>query len=87
METHKRYKPFGRAVSTAALLLGLELGDQLGWCGAVLIADICRQLDSVPTAIVRAATRLKLLGAEQLSAGWEIASDSPPVGAGGTGPR
>ncbi len=30
------------------------------------IADICRQLDGVPLAIELAATRLKLLGAEQL---------------------
>jgi predicted ATPase len=32
------------------------------------IADICRQLDGVPLAIELAATRLKLLGAEQLAA-------------------
>jgi predicted ATPase/DNA-binding CsgD family transcriptional regulator len=33
-----------------------------------LVADICRQLDGVPLAIELAATRLKLLGAEQLAA-------------------
>ncbi|MBV9544512.1 MAG: tetratricopeptide repeat protein [Chloroflexi bacterium] len=33
-----------------------------------VIADICRQLDGVPLAIELAATRLKLLGAEQLAA-------------------
>lgn len=33
-----------------------------------IIAEICRQLDGVPLAIELAATRLKLLGAEQLAA-------------------
>jgi predicted ATPase len=33
-----------------------------------VIADICRQLDGVPLAIELAATRLKLLGADQLAA-------------------
>jgi predicted ATPase/DNA-binding CsgD family transcriptional regulator len=33
-----------------------------------VVADICRQLDGVPLAIELAATRLKLLGAEQLAA-------------------
>src|SRR5437660_12673821 len=32
------------------------------------VAEICRQLDGVPLAIELAATRLKLLGAEQLAA-------------------
>ena len=36
-----------------------------------LIADICRQLDGVPLAIELAATRLKLLGVEQLAARLE----------------
>jgi non-specific serine/threonine protein kinase len=36
-----------------------------------LIADICRQLDGVPLAIELAATRLKLLGAEELAARLE----------------
>src|SRR5205085_6089257 len=33
-----------------------------------VVAEICRQLDGVPLAIELAATRLKLLGAEQLAA-------------------
>jgi predicted ATPase/DNA-binding CsgD family transcriptional regulator len=36
-----------------------------------VIGDICRQLDGVPLAIELAATRLKLLGAEQLAARLE----------------